>query len=66
MIAQPSPKLTNRKHSSPLTAAQRTALVLRDNRSSRFSVAFSRNVPGINTVAMSDQDKTQVIKRASI
>ena len=49
-----------------LTAAQRTALVLRDNRTSRFAVAFSRNTPGINTESMRDGDKTQAIKRASI
>lgn len=51
---------------SPRTAAERTALVLRCNASSRFCVAFSRNTPGINTVALADKDKTQAIRRGSV
>ena len=46
--------------------AKTRAQVERDNRASRFAVAFSRNTPGINTESMRDGDKTQAIKRASI
>jgi len=50
----------------PLTAAQRTALVLRDNSRSPFCVAFSRNTPGINTEPRADKDKTHALKRGTI
>jgi len=50
----------------PLTAAQRTARVLRDNSASRFCAPFARDPAGINTVALLDKDKTHALQRASI
>ena len=59
MTARNSPR-------SHLTAAERTAQVLRSNASSRFSVPMRRDPNGINTVALLDKDKTQALRRASI
>lgn len=50
----------------PLTAAERTARILRDNSKSRFCTAFARDPAGINTETRLDKDKTHALKRASI
>lgn len=49
-----------------LTAAQRTARVLRNNLGSRFSTPIARELHGINTVRLLDKDKTHALKKASI
>ena len=51
---------------SPLTAAERTARLLRGTASSRFCTPFARDAAGINTEPRQDKDKTHALQRAQI